>query len=91
MSLLYKVILPICTYDLCRYISECTSLNTTWDNMVTETSFPIVFGTAVEITCDTGYKLEGSNTVTCDRGTTYTFVEQPACKELGKCLRHCAY
>ena len=59
--------------------------------METETPFPIVFGTVVDITCDTGYKLEGSKTVTCDVGTTYTFVEQPACKELGKFFRHCVY
>ena len=91
MSRSYQVILTMCTFNLRSYISECTSLNPTWDNMETETPFPIVFGTAVEITCDTGYKVEGSNRVTCDRGTTYTFVEQPACKELGKLFRHCVY
>ena len=91
MSRSDQVILPMCTFNLRSYISECTSLNPIWDNMVTETSFPILFGIAVEITCDTGYKLEGSNRVTCDRGTTYTFVEQPACKELGKLFRHCVY
>ena len=69
---------------LFRYISECTSLDPTWDYLNTETSFPIVFGTVVEITCETGYSLQGSNTVTCDIGTTYKFVEQPACKLLGK-------
>ena len=76
---------------LWSYISECISLNPTWDNMETETSFPIVLGSVVQIACETGYRLEGSNTVTCDRGTTYTFVEQPACKELGKLFRNCVY
>ena len=52
--------------------------------MKTETKFPIVFGTVVEVTCDNGYKLEGSNTVTCERDTTFTFVEQSACIQLSE-------
>ena len=59
--------------------------------MKTETKFPIVFGTVVEVTCDSSYKLEGSYTVTCDRDTTFTFVEQSACIQLGKLFRHCVY
>ena len=89
MSWLYKFILPICTYDLCRYISECTGLDPAWDKLKTEAKFPIVFGTLVQVICDPGYELEGSNTIACDRDTTFNFVEQPACKELGKLYRHC--
>ena len=91
MSLLYKVILPICTYELCRYISECTGLDPAWDKLKTEGKFPIVFGTLIKVICDLGYELEGSNTIVCDRDTTFNFVEQPACKELGKSSRHCVY
>ena len=59
--------------------------------MKTETKFPIIFGTVVEVKCDSGYKLEGSNTVTCDRDTTFTFVEQSACIKLGKLFKRCVH
>ena len=87
----YKVILTICTYDLFRCISECTGLDPAWDKLKTEAKFPIVFGTLVQVICDPGYELKGSNTIACDRDTTFNFVEQPACKELGKLFRHCVY
>ena len=70
-------------------ISECAGLDPTWDKVKTEKTFPIVFGTLVKVVCDPGYELKGSNTIVCDRNTTFTFVEQPACKELGRCFRHC--
>ena len=54
--------------------------------MKTETTFPIVFGTLVKVICDTGYELKGSNTIACYSDTKFTFVEQPACKDLGKSL-----
>ena len=73
------------TYVICRYISECTGLDPSWDKLKTEAKFPIVFGTLVQVICDPGYELNGSNTIACDRDTTFNFVEQPACKELGKC------
>ena len=72
-----------------EYISECTGLDPAWDKIKTEAKFPIVFGTLVQVICDPGYELKGSNTIVCDRDTTFNFVEQPACKELGKWLRHC--
>ena len=71
------------THTQNNYISECTGLDPNWDNLKTETKFPIVFGTVVEVTCDNGYKLEGSYTVTCDRDTTFTFLGQSACIHLG--------
>ena len=67
---------------LCTFISECIGLDPTWDNLKTETTFPVVFGTVVEVYCYIGYKLEGSNNIACDRDTTFTFVEQPACIQL---------
>ena len=59
--------------------------------MNTETPFPIVFGTLVKVICETGYELKGSNTIACDRDSTFKFVEQPACQETGKFIRYCVY
>ena len=52
--------------------------------MKTETKFPVVFGTLVKVACDTGYELKGSNTIVCDKNTTFTLMEQPACIQLGE-------
>ena len=43
----------------------------------------MTYGTTVTVTCDAGYELQGSGTITCNYDTTFTFVEQPECKELG--------
>ena len=65
-------------------ISECAGLDPTWDKVKTEKTFPIVFGTLVKVVCDPGYELKGSNTIVCDRNTTFNFVEQPACIQHGR-------
>ena len=70
------------------FISECTGLNPTWSNLKTETQFPVVYGTVVTVTCDPGYELQGSNTVTCNIDTTFTFQDQPTCEQLGKFLKY---
>ena len=59
-------------------------MDPTWDNLQTDTTFPLFYGTLLTVTCDTGYELEGSDTITCNHDTTFTFQDQPTCVEQGK-------
>ena len=52
-------------------------------NLTTTATFPLVTGTTVDVTCDTRYMNTGDGTVTCDRDTSYLYVDEPLCS-LGK-------
>ena len=58
---------------------ECTSPPPI-KGLSTSTTFPILFGTKVTVTCDVMYKLQGDNTITCvnDREFSYNNL-QPSC------------
>ena len=63
--------------------SACTGLSDT--NMIADKSFPIEYGVIVYVSCETGYDLEGSSTVTCEEGNSYKYDNPPACIDnLGK-------
>ena len=57
----------------------------TWDYLQTGLTFPVVDGTVVKITCDTGYVLFGDRLITCQKGERFTQQnDQPHCGKLGK-------
>ena len=61
---------------------KCTGLKLNWDNIETETGFPVTAGTEVILNCNPGYDLTGTNTVTCVKGMEFKFSgEEPECGE----------
>ena len=59
--------------------SPCESLPPSWQEITTETVFPILSGDEVTLKCSAGYKLRGDTTVTCVQGTEFSFSNIPAC------------
>ena len=51
--------------------------------MRTTSVFPVVPGTEVKLTCETGYTLEGDDVIICVKGTNYAFDNEPGCN-MGK-------
>ena len=64
--------------------SECSGLPTVWSSVQTETTFPVNYGTEVTVTCEAGYILDGSKTVTCTEDTEFLFQDKPTCHGPGK-------
>ena len=64
----------------------CTGLNAEWESTIqTETQFPVVSGTKVEVTCSDSEALnKGSSKVTCTSGTEFTHSKEPSCSIPGK-------
>ena len=54
--------------------------------MVTTSAFPVSTLTVVTVSCDEGYQLNGDETITCEKDTTFTYETQPSCVEIGKML-----
>ena len=51
--------------------------------MRTTSDFPVPPGTEVELTCETGYTLDGDGVITCLKGTDYNYNNNPVCN-MGK-------
>ena len=62
----------------------CTGLDPDWNNLRTETTFPVDTGTELTVTCEDGFLQRGSDTVTCTEGTTFTNDVAPTCVRLGE-------
>ena len=63
---------------------SCEGLPSKWEEMMTETQFPLPPGDEVSLKCSPGHTLTGDNTVTCVEGTEFSFTNAPSC-ELDKC------
>ena len=61
---------------------SCDELDPSWTNIMTTTQFPVATGATLILSCVLGYQNEGSDKVTCDSGTSYSFETEPSC--LGK-------
>ena len=61
--------------------SECTSLTTTWSQMVPDKTFPVVHGTVLTLSCKDGHQMNGDKEVTCIVGTEFSYSEtnSPEC------------
>ena len=59
---------------------KCNSLKESWTNMIADKAFPVAAGTVLTLSCQTGYKLQGDNIVTCTKETEFTHTgTEPKC------------
>ena len=59
---------------------DCTDLDSTWSNVVTEPALPVVHGTTLTLNCPGGYTNLGGNTATCLYGQVVPANQPPDCK-----------
>ncbi|KAL5272348.1 hypothetical protein ACHWQZ_G000534 [Mnemiopsis leidyi] len=66
---------------------KCSGLPSDMTDLVTSTSFPVEYSSVVTVSCDPhlGYELRGDQTITCEDGTIYSFVEKPRCNAPDMC------
>ena len=57
----------------------CTRLDPAWNHLTTAVNFPADTGTVLTVSCKEGFKLRGSNTITCTAGTTFSSDTSPSC------------
>ena len=60
--------------------NKCTSLDSTWSNVVTEPELPAVHGTTLTLNCPGGYTNLGGNTATCLYGQVVLTNGSPDCR-----------
>ena len=63
-----KTLLP----DVCTGLPDI-------ENLKTVETFPVNYNKEVLVECDEGQTLFGSSSITCSKGTTFTFTTQPSC------------
>ena len=56
----------------------CTGLPNL-QNILTDTTFPVIIGTKIELSCTEGYTFQGDTTITCIKDTTFTIGTPPTC------------
>ncbi|KAL5272280.1 hypothetical protein ACHWQZ_G000486 [Mnemiopsis leidyi] len=64
------------------YEIVCTGLDPAWNNIRTETTFPVETGTELTVTCEDEFLQRGSYTVTCTDDTTFNSDTTPACLDI---------
>ena len=69
-------------------VPQCIGLNPAWNNLRTETTFPVNKGTELTVTCEDEFLQGGSDIVTCTGGITFVSDITPACVGLGEYLNH---
>ena len=76
-----KHVMPLCPF--CLFVSDtCTALPSI-DNLETTETLPVNYDTALLVGCNTGHTLSGDSSITCERGTVFTYINQPICN-IGK-------
>ena len=68
--------------------AQCSGLDPAWDKITTEVAFPVETGTKLTVSCEEGFLLKGTNTVTCTEGTTFSSDTTPQCIKQGKRTIH---
>ena len=67
---------------ICIYIKNipdtCTALPSI-DNLNTNETFPVYYGDVVSVGCNTGHTLSGNRSITCEKGTVFTYSSEPIC------------
>ena len=58
----------------------CTTLDSTWSNVVSEPALPVVHDTSLKLNCQTGYTNNGGNTATCQYGQVVLANGPPDCR-----------
>ena len=50
------------------FSATCNSLDSTWERIQTTPELPVNHGDTIQLSCQTGYSLAGSDTATCNNG-----------------------
>ena len=50
------------------FTANCNSLDSTWKTIETTPELPVNHGDTIQLSCQTGYSLAGSDTATCNDG-----------------------
>ena len=69
-------------------VSPCISLDPAWNNLKTETTFPVDSGTELTVSCEAGFLQSGSDIISCTEDTTFSSVTTPSCVGSGEHLIH---
>ena len=65
---------------LTKFLSaRCNSLETSWKLVETTPELPVNHGDTIQLSCQTGYSLAGSDTATCNDGEFDISGEVPKC------------
>ena len=84
MLVIYNNKGPITIYTIFQNVimkivsDTCTALQNI-DNLITTETFPVDYGTVVSVECNTGHTLSGDSSITCEKGTTFIFGNEPVC------------
>ena len=63
-----------------RLSDTCTALPEDIPNLKTTTVLPVNHGTSVEVKCEVGYTLSGSNLITCNKDKNWEYAaHSPQC------------
>ena len=60
--------------------TECTGLDSRWEHLTTETTFPIQRGGTITVTCSALYFNQGSDMITCNEMASYSYQTEPLCE-----------
>ena len=60
--------------------ADCTTIDSTWSNVVTEPALPVVHGTTLTLNCPGGYTNLGGITATCLYGQVVPTDGSPDCR-----------
>ena len=72
---------------LFRLLDSCTALPENIPNLKTNTVLPVNHGTSVEVKCEVGYTLSGSNLITCNKDKNWEYDGNPPQCTLGGFLK----
>ena len=50
------------------FSASCNTLDSTWESIKTTPELPVNHGDTIQLSCQTGYSLAGSDTATCNDG-----------------------
>ena len=70
------------------YLDTCTALPEDIPNLRTNTVLPVNHGTSVEVKCEVGYTLSGSNLITCNKDKNWEYDGNPPQCTLGGVLKN---
>ena len=71
-----------------RLSDTCTALPEDIPSLRTNTVLPVNYGTRVEVKCEVGYTLSGSNLITCNKDKNWGYDGNPPQCTLGGVLKN---
>ena len=65
-------------------LPECTTLDSTWSNVVIEPALPVKHGVEITLTCSADHVNKGGNKAICQNGRMVPTSSSPQCSTFGK-------